>query len=302
MNNAIIIDLTKEESNFPLNNEPLHKISKFPDHQQDVWITPAIKDIAIQNHRKIIIQAHFNSWLDLELIACAKASLNEMGCTEVHLYIPYFLGARSDRKFSDGGTWYLKDVVCPIINGLNFTTVEVLDPHSDVLGNLIKNIKIIKNYSYVEKFIKSIYDNNIEHITNNSCIISPDAGAEKKIYDVSEKIKYPGQVFSCYKVRNKEGRVEKTIVTQDDFKGLDCFIVDDICDGGRTFIELSKELKKRNCGNVYLIISHGIFSKGYDILREHFTKVFCTNSISDIDYQDGFVVQENVLYNSPLWP
>jgi ribose-phosphate pyrophosphokinase len=79
---------------------------------------------------------------------------------------------------------------------------------------------------------------------------------------------------------------------------MHCFIVDDICDGGRTFIELSKELKKRNCGNVYLIISHGIFSKGIDVLREHFTKVFCTNSISDIECKDGFLKQRNVLYNN----
>lgn len=296
MKNAIIIDLTKEESHFPLNNEPLHKISKFPDHQQDVWINPVLKDLV---DHKIIIQAHFNSWLDLELIACAKASLNEMSISNVELYIPYFLGARSDRKFSDGGTWYLKDVVCPIINSFKFKSVKVLDPHSDVLGNLIKNVRIVKNYEYVKEFIESTKMAS-GYFDNEVCIISPDAGAEKKIYDTSSAIKFKGEVFSCYKVRNKEGRVEKTIVTQDDFKGMHCFIVDDICDGGRTFIELSKELKKRNCGNVYLIISHGIFSKGIDVLREHFTKVFCTNSISDIECEDGFLKQRNVLYKNVI--
>jgi hypothetical protein len=28
------------------------------------------------------------------------------------IYVPYFLGARSDRKFTEGGINYLKDVIC----------------------------------------------------------------------------------------------------------------------------------------------------------------------------------------------
>lgn len=293
MNYQHVIDLTKPEGK-SRTGEELYKISKFPDGQQDVWINPGIRGVASW----VLIKSHFNSWLDLELIACTKAALNEIGINEVRLFIPYFLGARSDRKFSNGGTWYLKDVICPAINNLNFQQVIVVDPHSDVLGNLIKNIRIIRNGEYVSRFIA---DEHLDftQIIKNTCIISPDAGAEKKIYDLAKDIAFPGEVVCCYKVRDKSGQLVKTIVTKDDFEGKDCFIVDDICDGGRTFIELSKELKKRNIGKIYLIVSHGIFSKGIDILREHFDRVYCTNSISDIKSDDGFLVQYDI-FNKAL--
>jgi len=295
MNYQHVIDLTKSEGK-SISGKDLFKISKFPDGQQDVWINPDI--IGVSNC--VLIKSHFNSWLDLELIACTKAALNEMGINHVHLFIPYFLGARSDRKFKDGGTWYLKDVICPAINNLNFQKVIVVDPHSDIVGNLITNISIIKNGKYVAKFLMNVC--GVYGGVAKSCIISPDAGAEKKIYDLARDINYPGEVVCCYKVRNKEGQIVKTIVTKDDFEGKDVFIVDDICDGGRTFIELSKELKKRNIGRIYLIVSHGIFSKGIDVLREHFNRVYCTNSIgkvkSELNY-DSFVVYHDI-FNETL--
>lgn len=289
MNYQHVIDLTKPDGK-SRTGEELYKISKFPDGQQDVWINPAIK----RNGSIVLIKSHFNSWLDLELIACTKAALNEMEINNVVLFIPYFLGARSDRKFKEGGTWYLKDVICPAINNLNFQKVIIVDPHSDVVSNLIKNVSIIRNGRYVAKFLVDAYGEYTGIV--KSCIVSPDAGAEKKIYDLAKEINYPGEVVCCYKVRNKEGELIKTIVTKEDFQGKDVFVVDDICDGGRTFIELSKELKNRNIGKIYLIVSHGIFSKGLDILKPHFDKIFCTNSIDErIDIAgENFLVQYDI--------
>jgi ribose-phosphate pyrophosphokinase len=50
-------------------------------------------------------------------------------------------------------------------------------------------------------------------------------------------------------------------------------IVDDICDGGRTFLEIAKTIrsKKRNISifgdKIYLVVTHGIFSAGFDELK-----------------------------------
>ena len=59
----------------------------------------------------------------------------------------------------------------------------------------------------------------------------------------------------------------------------DVTIVDDISDGGRSFIELAAVLRKRNVGKIYLYVTHGIFSKGLDVLFEAgIDEVFTTNS------------------------
>jgi ribose-phosphate pyrophosphokinase len=72
-------------------------------------------------------------------------------------------------------------------------------------------------------------------------------------------------------------------VFANDLKGDDCVIVDDICDGGRTFIGIAQELKMKNAGDIYLCVSHGIFSHGFDELRKYFKKIFTTNSFKDIN-------------------
>ena len=113
-------------------------------------------------------------------------------------------------------------------------------------------------------------------------LISPDGGALKKIYKVSE---YLGgvEVVECSKSRDvKTGKLSGFKVYSEDLEGKDCLIVDDICDGGGTFIGLAAELKNKNAGKLYLAVSHGIFSKGFDSLR-CFDKIFTTNSFKDFD-------------------
>jgi ribose-phosphate pyrophosphokinase len=57
--------------------------------------------------------------------------------------------------------------------------------------------------------------------------------------------------------------------------------VDDICDGGGTFIGLAALLKSHNAGHIVLIVSHGIFSKGFDLA--HIDAIYTTNSFKDIE-------------------
>ena len=49
-------------------------------------------------------------------------------------------------------------------------------------------------------------------------------------------------VVTGNKVRLEDGSPD--VVIYGDVSGKDCVIIDDICDGGRTFISLGKNLKK----------------------------------------------------------
>ena len=78
----------------------------------------------------------------------------------------------------------------------------------------------------------------------------------------------------------------------------DIFIIDDICDGGRTFIEIAKAVNivrdfsssvtPEQYGKNYLIVTHGIFSAGFDFLAQYFDGIYTTNSVKDV--QDGTIV------------
>jgi ribose-phosphate pyrophosphokinase len=115
-------------------------------------------------------------------------------------------------------------------------------------------------------------------------LVSPDAGAYKKVYDVAKEFKIKN-IITATKVRDMvTGNILRTeIPILDQHNDLMYVIVDDICDGGRTFVELAKVIKEgRPTAKVYLVVTHGIFSAGFKTLNEYIDGVFCTNSYRDV--------------------
>ncbi|MNR04820.1 Ribose-phosphate pyrophosphokinase 2 [compost metagenome] len=198
-----------------------------------------------------------------------------MGVKAIKLFVPYFPAARQDRVMIPGEPLTVK-VYADIINALGLDNVTVFDPHSEVTPALLNNCTVIPNHVFIQKVVAQIGE--------AVKLISPDGGALKKIYKVSEFLG-GGEVVECSKSRDvKTGKLSGFKVYADDLKGADCLIVDDICDGGGTFIGLAEELKNKNAGHLYLAISHGIFSKGFSELSKHFDQIFTTDSIKEIDH------------------
>lgn len=284
---------------YPEKSQVKYDLIQFPDGQQQVVI-----DVKSMFHNDdpvcdgCIIRSRMNDFKDLELIICAVKSLNNMGLKAIFLECPYFLGSRSDRKFESGSNNYLKDVICPIVNSLNLTWITVIDPHSDVLEACLNNFLKIDNLKLVQWVLNTKYGTAqagglVYPRTSNINIISPDAGANKKIYSLAEKIDYKNEIITCSKHRDESGKITKTNVPHFDIT-KDSVIIDDICDGGRTFIEIAKIIKERHeafdreksnkqPGKIYLIVTHGIFSKGYKELNQYFDGIYCTNSYKDVD-------------------
>ena len=295
--NMKTLDLTNPED-----SDIKYKISKFPDGQQAITLDLE-NTIFSSESQSVVIKSRLNSFLDLELIICANQALVELGIVnlafklkEISLYVPYFLGARSDRKFLKGQSNYLKTVICPIINSQNFSRVTVLDPHSDVLEACLNNFQKTSNVNFASTSIKDItgYERN-DKIT----LISPDAGALKKIYDVAEAVECD-DVIVANKLRDlKTGRIIRTEVPGiDQEPGCKSFvIIDDICDGGRTFIEIAKairDIRPKEIFNdkIFLVVTHGIFSAGFEELENWFTGIYTTDSVKEIENE--LVTQVNV--------
>lgn len=261
------------------------KISRFPDGQQTVDLVEKNSDtfyeLAKTSH--ITIKSRLNSFSDLELIICANQALKEAGVKEVSLYIPYCTGGRSDRKFAEGGINYVKNVIAPVLNLQNFKSVTVLDPHSDVLEACINNFKKLDNFKLIRSALPEI--DNRDGAQSRVVLVSPDAGAYKKVFGVAQYFDIE-KVITATKVRDlQSGKILRTeIPTLDQHQDLKYVIVDDICDGGRTFIELAKAIKDgRPTAKVYLIVTHGIFSAQFDGLEEYIDRIFTTNSVRDIE-------------------
>lgn len=271
-----------------------YKISKFPDGQQDITISKLGVITPVKVIDEVVIKSRFNSFKDLELIICATKALRNLRVNKIHLFIPYILGARSDRQFSDSGTSYLRDVVAPILNAQNYETVTCVDAHSDVASACINNLIDLKNVNIFKSLLK------IDTVTKDYdfILVSPDAGAMKKVYNLVEKIEYKKEIVIASKHRDiTTGKIVSTNVpiTEDGESTDHYVIVDDICDGGRTFIEIAKVIKeKRPNAKVSLVVTHGIFSGGYYELSKHIDHLYCTNSVKDTEVgQDSDYTVDN---------
>ncbi len=231
---------------------------------------------------KTNITAHLNSSDDImRLLLTVDAVRRVNPQSAIHLTIPYFPYARQDRVCNEGESLSVK-VMADIINNLHCAEVTIYDPHSDVTPALLSNCRIVSQADIVASNLgKVIKDKKL-------ALVSPDAGAEKKTRMAAKLTST--EVFCSSKTRDtKTGNITATKV-HGDVRGRDLLIIDDICDGGRTFLELAKALKDGGAGDVYLYVTHGIFSQGTSELARHFKHIYCYHTMLPENAVDSSVL------------
>lgn len=223
--------------------------------------------------KDIVVTHRINSFNDMGLLLVAIDALKRFRPSTISVFIPYFPAARQDRIMVPGEALTVK-VYADLLNALNLHKVTVLDPHSEVTPALLNECEVLTNYGFVAQVLKQLPEDTL--------LISPDGGALKKVYGLAAHLGgLP--VIECSKTRNtKTGALSGFKVYAEHLEGKNCLVVDDICDGGGTFIGLAEQLKAKGAKNLYLAVTHGIFSKGVQALSDSYQHVFCTDSVRHI--------------------
>lgn len=195
----------------------------------------------------------------IQLMQVSEA-LSNIGAHKINLIIPYLAGARYDRHMVSGDSFDLM-VFASMINWCGFTFVRLFDVHSQVALELIRNsMNIIPNLL-------------IDYDKEDVIYICPDKGAKSRVpLDAKE-------VIYCEKERSTNNdKVTVKMKAEDVLKcgGRNCVIVDDICDGGRTFIEIASQITPKH---LTLAVTHGIFSRGVIELKRYFDLIITSNSL-----------------------
>ena len=227
------------------------------------------------------------------LTGCPQNMLFEIKCLvdilrtlnsriHIQLFMPYLPYARQDRRMVRNDALTLR-IYVDDINSLKLDSVVVMDVHSDagVIG--------LNNVTHIEQAsILSVNPLRFEigaqfNRDTNPVIVAPDAGALKKIGKVAHVIPHSGVVI-LGKERNVETRelgamkvLDSTLYRLEDRRAV---IFDDLCDGGRTFMQAASILKECGAEMVDLYITHGIFSYGVgQILEGGISNIFTTDSV-----------------------
>lgn len=255
-----------------------HKTT-FPDGQISI-------ELDYQTAEEQVVKRRINSYEDLFILKSITDALKQVtnGSRKAQLFIPCLFGQRSDRRFKENQSFDLKNI-CDFINSCDFEKVIVFDPHSDVTLGLLNNSTKTSSFQFVNETIYKLD----RHRFGETVLVAPDAGAYKKVFDYSQKLELP--LVGAVKHRTLDGKF--TLQCTGDVKYKECLIVDDLADGGGTFVVLGKKLKELGASKVSLYVSHGYFNKGFDELKQYIDHIYCTNSVKDMD--DSYVTQYKII-------
>lgn len=188
----------------------------------------------------------------------------------IELHLPYLPYSRQDRAVKPGEANSLK-VIGKMINGMGFRFVVVYDAHSSVADVAINNLIVIDQFEVFGTIYPSF---------RKVYIVAPDEGARKKCEYFASRVGAAG-VITCAKDR-VDGKVVGMRVLDNVPDHANLLVLDDLCDGGRTFIEVSKALDATNfkIGTIDLAVTHGLFTKGVDVVAQQFDTIYTTDSIN----------------------
>ena len=220
---------------------------------------------------------------------------------KVTVTISNLIDAQADRRFDIAQPFGLK-LVLEFLKGMGNFDYKIFHPHNPEVVEAIlgDRVEIIDNSEFIDlvlaKGLMGEYTSETETqwdkiLESNLILMSSDAGGFKPLMKLCDKLGWQGETYSASKSRKYENgkSVLTQIVDRQDFNGKDILIIDDICVYGGTFKGLSKILKERNCGKLYLAVSHmTVLELGKDSVGNYFDSVFTTNSKFEEDYtSDG---------------
>lgn len=203
---------------------------------------------------------------DLVILALWADWARSVGASPV-AHIPYLPAARADRGVPFGAKVY-----ADLINAAGLDEVVVFDPHSPVAPSLINNVRIVDSTRVVRNAVTGRSGLTFDY----AAVVAPDKGAVDRASRVASAMHLP--LLTATKKRDEAtGKLLEFHAPEGIPDTGRLLVVDDICDGGGTFIGLAE---KMNVGRerLSLWVSHGIFSGGANTLTEHFGAIYTTDS------------------------
>ena len=251
-------------------NGQVYQAGRFPDGTQCLQVEEALLESGW-------VECVWKYEREEELVTLMflKKHFQEKG-VEVALTMPYIPNARMDRVKRDCEVFTLK-YFAQFINSLDFITVRVLDPHSNVAAALLDRLVVESPMPYMEQAIMDARQ-QVDHIV----LYYPDEGAAKRYGDM-----FP--IPYCYGRKNRNWEDGKIlgldIVNQGiSLAGKNILMMDDIIAYGGSLYYSAKALKEQGVASIYAYATHVEHSildpeKGLLLKSGLVEKIYTTDSL-----------------------
>ncbi len=238
----------------------------------------------LQNADELILLARIRSAeqiIELLLLWNAISELINPSAKKT-LVLPYLPYSRADRRFVDGDCFGFQ-TFARLLCGID-ATIVALDVHSARSYEMLPALLDVSALPLITEAILSFAQKKQSSAVT---ILFPDQGARTRysLPPVVSGVRL--DVLHCSKKRDREsGKLTSFEVPehhefpQENGQLQPVMIIDDICDGGGTFIGIADSLKDLGL-SLALYVTHGIFSKGLSALESRFEQIYSTDSFSD---------------------
>ena len=250
----------------------------FSDKTSQVWQLDADMILRLVDSGRVTVNWDFESEAELIHVLQLGQLLKNYKAEYLILNTEYLPYARQDKPVTNTSTWALTTFLTTI--SLFYDELSALDPHSSLANDWAnKTAKLV----FREVRPKQQVDVAMRDFGGDGIGVAfPDHSAYLRYGSLVRDIDLPrvgSQPAIFEKTRNQlTGEVTGMKYHERSTKmieGQKWLMIDDICDGGRTFIECAKILKKDGATDIGLYTTHGIYSKGLDVIREvGITKIY----------------------------
>lgn len=230
-------------------------ITTYPSGETHVqikdWVVHLGRDRTGEVCPHFVIEWPARTWTDVMNLVTTDQALIRLNVPHT-FFLPYLPFARDDRRRSRGCGNEL-DVA---IDMLKLPQVVIADPHSYVSEVL----------PYISaEAVAGVVDAETDVFSNRPIILIPDRGARHKVmswaagrFNIAQGDKHRDPSTGAL-----DGFEINCLTTM---KDREVVIVDDICDGGGTFLGLLELARMHEPAKVSLVVTHGLFTKGLECL------------------------------------
>lgn len=246
-----------------------YKIVRFPDGEIHLQLEE------LNRKEGVVIIMRIRNAEDLFLLMQLSDILQRQEVVVEELRIPYLMSMRCDRVFSFDRPFTLK-IVADVVNKLNCRPI-IYEPHSKRSLELMyaDSVEVSRGLAFEYK--------------QTSTICFPDKGAQSR-YNLFDEM----ASIVCEKVRDvSTGELKEfKIVNPEVFKGGEITVIDDLCDGGGTFIGLAPKLRDLRPTKLRLVVTHAVQLNGIKRVAKVYDEVVITNTYED---WENFELPSNVI-------
>ena len=198
------------------------------------------------------------------------------GKARLKLYMPYLPYARADRRFVEGDCRGL-EVFGALTAFSEATEIHALDVHNPQAAS--QTVSHLVNHPARNLILRTVVD-FAAATSDDMTLLFPDEGAQIR-YDHLLDLVGADKRHATKRRDPATGKLSGFEVPKIDSENV--LVVDDICDGGGTFLGIAEKLMQQPNPpkHLGLYATHGIFSKGFEELEAWYSHIYTTDSWLD---------------------